>query len=179
MRRSTLFIAVALVVGCSGEKADGNYRGHGLKPAALAPAAEAAVYAAALGAMFDADPTTTFLAHPRLLPRSAGLDGGDSIPPALVHALRTRGVIKGSCEPRREGVRDTPRCPVPQTGYVLRASPTFRIAGDTVQINLSAETFGPATGKKPDALRLEKVYQLVGSGTTWRVLREGRVHSES
>lgn len=172
-------IAVVLVAGCTAEKADDSYRGHGLKPATLAPTSEASAYAAALGAMFDEDPSVTYLVHTRLLPRLAGYEGGDSIAPALVRALRDRGVVRGSCEPQRDAVRNTPRCAVPQAGYLIRASPTFRLAGDTVQINLYAERFGPATGAKPESLRLEKVYQLVGSGTNWRVIREGRVHEQT
>ena len=177
MRRQRMATCLILLLsGCGGDKGDDSYRGHGLKPAALPPAAEASIYAAAVAAMFDADPSVTYLVHPRLLPRSAGYDGGDSIAPALVRALRDRGVVRGTCEPQRDAVRNTPRCAVPQSGYLLRASPAFRIGGDTVQINLYAERFGPATGAKPESLRLEKVYQLVGTGTTWRVIREGRVH---
>ena len=172
-------VAIVLLAGCTGEQADDSYRGHGLKLAQLSPSADASVYAAALGAMFDADPSVTYLVHSRLLPRLAGYDGGDSIAPALVRALRDRGVVRGTCEPQRDAVRNTPRCAVPQAGYLVRASPTFRLAGDTVQINLYAERFGPATGAKPESLRLEKVYQLVGSGTNWRVIREGRVHEQT
>ena len=172
-------VAMVLLAGCTGEQADDSYRGHGLTPAMLVPAAEASVYAAALDAMFDADSSVVYLVHARLLPRLAGYNGGDTIAPALVRALRDRGVVRGTCEPQRDAVRNTPRCPVPQAGYLLRASPTFRIAGDTVQINLYAERFGPATGRKPESLRLEKVYQLVGSGSNWRVIREGRVREQT
>jgi hypothetical protein len=168
---------LALSAACSdGAPDDSNVaRGRGLKPLAMAPAAEASAINAAVRASFDVEPGLLLLAHPRRLPRTAGYEGGDAVPAALVEALRTRGVIRGTCEPRHDAARDTPRCAGSQPGYVIRISAPFKAGGDTIQINFMAETFGPESGARPQALRFEKIYQLVGSGTSWRVAREARV----
>ena len=60
-------------------------------------------------------------------------------------------------------------------GYIIRASDILRVSPDTVEIYYSAERFGAATGQRPEALRFEKIYQLVGGGSNWRVVREARV----
>jgi hypothetical protein len=165
------------IMGCSGgEPDDSNVaRGRGLKLLVMEPAAEASVVDAAVRASFDMQPGLVLLAHPRRLPRTAGYEGGDAMPAPLVEALRARGVVRGTCEPRHEAPRDTPRCPGAQTGYVVRISSPFRAGGDTVQLNFMAETFAPESGARPQALRFEKIYQLVGSGESWRVAREARV----
>ena len=96
-----------------------------------------------------------------------------------MQVLRARGITRGTCEPRHEASRDTPRCPGPQAGYVVRTSSPFAVGGDTIQINFMAEAFAPASGTRPQALRFEKIYQLVGNGTLWRVVREARVRETS
>ena len=173
-------VALVLCIGtlaCGGNAPDDSNvaRGRGLRPAVLVPTAEAAVYEAAARATFDVGPGLVLMAHPRLLPRTAGYEGGDPMPPALLEALRARGVVHGRCDPRHEAPRDTPRCDAPQAGYVIRASPVMQVGRDTIQLNFAAEAFAPATGVRPQALRFEKIYQLVGGGTTWRVIREARV----
>jgi hypothetical protein len=175
--RGAVVVFSCLSLGCGGgADVDSNVaRGRGLRPAALPPAAEAAVLDAAVRASFDVEPGLVLLAHPRRLPRTAGYDGGDAIPPSLLEALRRRGVVRGSCEPRHEAPRDTPRCAGAQAGYVIRSSTPFRAGGDTIQIHFMAETFAPESGARPQALRFEKIYQLVGGGTSWRVIREARV----
>jgi hypothetical protein len=115
------------------------------------------------------------MAHPQRLPRTTGYTGGDSVPPALLQALRARGVVRGICRPKHEVPRDMPRCAGPEAGYIIRASPVVQAGRDTLQINFAAEQFAPATGARPQALRFEKIYQLVGTGTSWRVAREARV----
>ncbi|HET9684172.1 MAG TPA: hypothetical protein VFP15_08730 [Gemmatimonadaceae bacterium] len=176
---SRLGIASALlgVLACSaGEPDDANVaRGRGLKPASLPVTAQAAVYDAASRAAFNLGPDLVLLIHPLRLPRSAGYAGGDSMPKAVITALRQRNVVSGTCTPERDGPRNTPRCPVNMAGYVIRPSEVLRVGGDTVEVYYSAERFGAATGQRPEALRFEKIYQLVGSGTNWRVAREARV----
>ena len=174
-------MASLILVGCSGGSADDSNiaRGRGLKPMAMAPAAEASVIDASVRASFDVEPGLVLLAHPRRLPRTAGYDGGDIVPEPLMQVLRARGITRGTCEPRHEAPRDTPRCPGPQAGYVVRTSSPFAVGGDTVQINFMAEAFAPASGTRPQALRFEKIYQLVGNGTLWRVVREARVRETS
>jgi hypothetical protein len=169
---------VATAWGCGGPSADdaGFTRGRGLKPAALAPRAEAAVYAAAVGASFDPGPDLVLMLHPRRLPRTAGTEGGDSVPPALVTALRDAGVVRGVCEPTHAVPRDTPHCGNQQAGYVIRGSPVLQLPGDTLELYFAAEAFGPRTGKRSVAIRFEKIYQLVRSGGAWRVAREARAH---
>lgn len=168
---------LVLAAACSGGDADDANvaRGRKLAPALLAPAAEASVYDAVVRASFDMSPDLVLMLHPRRLPRTAGYEGGDAVPAALVQALRDRGVVHGVCEPRHEAPRDTPRCTGPQAGYVVRASTPFKASGDTIQINFAAEAFAAGTGARPQALRFEKIYQLVGGGSTWRVVREARL----
>ncbi len=168
---------LSLLVACGGGDADDANiaRGRKLELAPLSPAAEASVFDAAVRASFDMSPDLVLMLHPRRLPRTAGYDGGDAVPAPFVQTLRERGVVHGVCEPRHEAPRDTPRCPGPQAGYVVRASSPFRAPGDTIQINFAAEAFAAETGARPQALRFEKIYQLVGSGSTWRVVREARV----
>jgi hypothetical protein len=168
-------LLLCLALACGGAPDDSNvFRGRGLKPVALSPAAEAAIYGAAVRASFDPDPSLVLLVHKRKLPLTAGYEGGDTVPAALVTALREHGVVSGRCDPKREAAH-TPRCPGARTGYVIRASPVVQVGHDTVQVNFAAEVFGPETGQAPQSLRFEKIYQLVGSGTQWRVAREARV----
>lgn len=169
-------LAMAAVMGCGGGAADDASvaRGRGLEPARLPVEGEAALLDAAARATFDASPDLVLRLHPLRLPRTAGDVGGDSVPSALLAALRARGTVVGGCTPQRDAPRNTPRCQGTDVGYIVRATEPLRAAGDTVQLYLAAEGYGPAQGTRPQALRLEKVYQLVGAGTQWRVVREAR-----
>jgi hypothetical protein len=160
----------------SGSPDDSNIaRGRGLEAAPLPLAGQVAVYDAASRAAFDLGPGLVLLIHPLKLPRTAGYTGGDSVATDLITALRRRNVVSGTCTPQRDAPRNTPRCAINVPGYVVRASDVLRVSPDTVEIYYSAERFGAATGQRPEALRFEKIYQLVGSGTSWRVAREARV----
>jgi hypothetical protein len=179
--RNAWLAAIALwcAVGCAHEPDDSNIvRGRGLQPAALSPADEAGVYDAAARASFNVEPGLVLLIHPQRLPRTAGYDGGDPVSAALAEALRNRGVVRGTCLPKHDAPRDTPRCTIPQAGYVIRGSPVMKAGGDTLQMNFAAEAFAAATGARPQALRFEKIYQLVGHGSDWRVAREARVREQ-
>ena len=178
--RSNFLSLVLIAVACtSATPDDANItRGRGLKRAELAPHAEAAVIDAAARASFDVGPGLVLMLHPRRLPRTAGYDGGDSVPAPLVAALRDAGVVRGVCEPQRDAPRNTPRCNVREAGYLLQASDLLRTAGDTLELYFAAERFGAATGPRPEALRFEKIYQLVKEGNGWRVIREARVKRE-
>lgn len=179
VRRAAVATLAALTVACTGgERGDSFARGHGLSVASLPVDAESRIVEAAIRTAFDLEPALTLRMHPRRLPRSAGDSGGEAVPRTLVDALRGRGVVLGTCEPIRESPRDTPRCPGPQAGYIVRPSDVFRMSPDTVELWFSAEKFGAATGQRPEALRFEKVYQLVGQGQRWRVVREGRARAE-
>lgn len=178
LRRVFASAAVSgLLLGCSSSGSDDANiaRGRGLREATLPVAAQAAIYEQASRAAFDLGPGLVLLIHPLKLPRSAGYSGGDSVAKDLIAALRKRNVVSGTCTPERDDPRNTPRCPVNMPGYIVRASDVLRVSPDTVEIYYSAERFGAATGQRPEALRFEKIYQLVGNGTSWRVAREARV----
>jgi hypothetical protein len=178
LSRAISCAAVAgLLLACSsGEPDDANIaRGRGIREASLPVAAQAAIYEQASRAAFNLGPDLVLLIHPLKLPRTAGYSGGDSVPKDLIAALRRKNVVSGTCTPARDNPRNTPRCPVNVPGYIVRASDVLRVSPDTVELYYSAERFGAATGQRPEALRFEKIYQLVGSGTDWRVAREARV----
>src|SRR5258705_2685822 len=91
-----LFAALAVATACREEPR--AYRGPGLQVAALPLSDRAAVYRAALGGSFRIDdPSLWILVDPMLLPRSAGLAGGDTMPPDVMAALRQSGVVKATC----------------------------------------------------------------------------------
>jgi hypothetical protein len=164
----------ALLIGCgsAGDEERNVARGRGLRPATLSEEAQVALYRAAIAASFEPGPGLTVLLHPRRLPRTAGLEGGAPVPQSLLTRLRAAGVVQGSCEP--PGTRDTPQCAAPAAGYVVRGSDVFRAAGDTVQFHLAAERYATPTSGPQEALRFEKIYQLVPRGSDWRVAREAR-----
>lgn len=166
------------VTACmGGDRGDSYARGHGLTLASLPIDAESRIVEAAIRTAFDVEPALTLRMHPRRLPRTAGDSGGAPTPPGLVQSLRGRGLVLGTCEPIRSSPRDTPRCPGPEAGYIIRPSDVFRISSDTIEVWFEAEKFGAATGQRPEALRFEKVYQLVGQDQRWRVIREARARS--
>jgi len=149
-------------------------RGRGLEAAALPAAARAQVYEAVLRAAFEVEPSLTLLLDPRLLPRTAGLEGGQAVPADLAPALRRRGVVQGTCTPRSDEGQPVPRCDARAAGYVVRFSDVFRVAPDSVQVHLAAERYDTPTSTTVEALRFEKVYQLVRQGDGWRVAQEAR-----
>jgi hypothetical protein len=170
-------LATAFALACTGDGEDNSNfaRGRGLSVLTLAPATEAGAVNAAIRAAFDIDPSLVLMMHPRRLPRTAGYEGGDSVSGAVAGALRHGGLIRGTCAPTHDAPRDTPRCPGSQAGYVVRISDAFQGKGDTLQMNFAAEKFAAATGPRPEALRFEKIYQLVRESSGWRVVREARV----
>jgi hypothetical protein len=76
----------------------------------------------------------------------------------------------------RSAPKNTPHCGTSDAGYIIRTSDVFSLSKDTLEVYLYAEKYGPKQGPMPEALRMEKVYQLVKEGQNWRVAREGRVH---
>ncbi|MEO7455721.1 MAG: hypothetical protein ABIY52_05620 [Gemmatimonadaceae bacterium] len=176
MRRVSSWIALALsIAGCKTSKPEDSYvRGHGLAVATLPAGAEPQIVDAAIRAAFDVTPDLFLRMHVRALPRTAGDTGGAPISPSLVRALRERGLVLGTCEPVRSAPKDTPRCSGPEAGYIIRATDVLQLLPDTVEVYVAAEKFGAATGLKPEALRFEKIYQVVKQGAGWRVAREAR-----
>jgi hypothetical protein len=175
-RRLILVLAAAGATACGESRPEDSYsRGNGLKVAALPAGAEPQIIDASIRAAFDVVPELVLRMHPRRLPRTAGDSGGDAVPPALVRALRERGIVAGSCEPVRSSPKNTPHCSTAEAGYIIRTSDVFAVSRDTVSLNFAAEKFGASTGAKPEALRFEKIYKLVKDGREWRVAREGRI----
>ena len=156
--------------------ADGDVvRGRGLRVAALPVDSRARIYEAALGAAFELGPSLTLLLDPRLLPRTAGLAAGETMPAELAAALRRRAIVRGVCQPPTGGARRTPRCDARAPGYVVRFSDVFRVAPDSVQVHLAAQRYDTRNSGPSEALRFEKVFQLVGREDAWRAVREARV----
>lgn len=178
VRVATLGAWLALEASCGGGAGDdaSAIRGRGLQPAGMPADVEARMYEQAVRAAFDLGPDLVLLMHPSRLPRRADDSTGGPLPDAVLAALRARGIVRGTCRPRHDVARDTPRCDAPAPGYIIRGSEVFRVGGDTAELYLAAEQFAPAKGAKPQALRFEKIYQLVPDGSGWRVAREGRVH---
>lgn len=180
-RVAALGAGIALAAACGGGAGDDAsvIRGRGLKPADPSAEVEARMYEQAIRAAFDLGPDLVLLMHPSRLPRRIDDSTGGPLPAPVVAALRARGIVRGTCAPRHDVARDTPRCDYPAPGYVIRGSEVLRAGGDTAELYLTAEQFAPAKGAKPQALRFEKIYQLVPDAGGWRVAREARVHEST
>lgn len=175
VRWAAMAALLAAASGCAEKEVDGGFvRGPGLKVTQLPVPAKVAIYDAALKTAFDVGPGLTLLLDPRFLPRISGLGPGTPVPKNLVDALQERGVVQGTCLPPAEATREAPRCEVASPGYIVRFSDVFRTRGDSVQLHIAVERYNTSTSAKSEILRFEKAYQVVGRGTTWRVVRQGR-----
>ncbi|MGH7647218.1 MAG: hypothetical protein ACREND_03805 [Gemmatimonadaceae bacterium] len=180
VRRSAAAACVAIVIAaCSGNgrKTSPNDRGAGLQTAKLSADAQAAAYAAALGAAFDLGPQLVLLLDPALLPRQRDAEPSDTIPIAVSRALASRGAIQGSCTAAPSSPRVAPICKAQAAGYEVRFSPVFRLTHDAIQVYLTAERYratADTAGYQPP-LQFERRYALVKSGRQWRVAREERL----
>ena len=173
--RAVAIVLVTIAVAACSPKSGGNEaRGPGLKEASLGADAQVAVYAAAAGAAFDVGPGLSLLADPQYLPRTTGYDGGDAVPTRVLGAMRDRGLTRGTCEPARDA-KAVPVCKAQLPGYVVRYSPVLKRGGDTVEVYVQATQYRTAPNQPATALRFERAYQVVGSGSRWRVVSEGRV----
>jgi hypothetical protein len=137
--------------------------------------AKVAIYDAALREAFDVGPGLTLLLDPRFLPRTKGLGPGTPVPKELVDALRRQGVVQGICQSPAGESREAPKCEAANPGYIVRLSDVFRVRGDSVQLHVAVDQYNTETSAAAPALRFEKAYQVVGRGTSWRVVRQGRV----
>src|SRR5262245_17428708 len=145
IRIVTIALAAHLASGCGGDDSS-VLRGHGLSVAALSPEAKGAVFDAAARAAFDvSDPNQSLLLDRRGLPRTVGLAAGDSWPDAVEAEMRRLGSIKGVCQPPITTSRKTPKCAAALPGYVIRFSPVFAMAGDTVEVYLFAQNYDNAS----------------------------------
>jgi hypothetical protein len=154
-------------------------RAQGMSPAKLDLPTQTAVFEASLGKSFDLGPGMLLRLHPRRLPRTGGFDGGDAVDPAFVAALLKAGLIRGTCDPVRDGEFRAPRCDDTSAGYVVRASDMFQRDGDTLQMYLHAEVFAPLKGPGTSPFDFEMAYRLVPRGDgRFRVVSEGRVRQK-
>ena len=178
-RRHASRAALALLVAaCASEREDdANARGAGLSVASLSDAERAGAYAVALRGAFDVGPGLVLLLDPAVLPRTRGAQAANELPAEVVRVLRATGTIQGTCVPVGGAQKSAPICAADSVGYVVRVSDIFRLAGDTVQLYLTAETFRPSrdtTAFQPP-LRLEQRYGLVRRGGGWVVAQKERL----
>lgn len=169
---SLLVIAVAAASCAKGDPNADQARGHALSIVAPDPAEYSAIYKAALGASFQ--PGTSLLLDPQYLPRSQGWSGGDPVPDDIRRELRNRSIVLGVCKPDRSQ-KSVPVCDAEDQGYVVRISPVFRVAGDTVEVYVGVVKYRTNPNQPSEALRYEKAYRAVGSGENWAVIREARL----
>jgi hypothetical protein len=164
---------VAYAAACGAD--DPNFvRGHGLAIATLPAADQAHVYEAAARAAFDVD-NTSLLLDRRLLPRETGLAPSGRVSDDVLAQLRHGGTIKGVCEPPLTGVVGTARCTADAPGYVVRYSPVFTLARDSVQVYVYAQKYDTPASGRSETLRFERAYQVVHHANAWRAVREGHV----
>ncbi|HKO15853.1 MAG TPA: hypothetical protein VJU87_06420, partial [Gemmatimonadaceae bacterium] len=108
-------------------------------------------------------------------PRTGGMAAGRRLPAALEAALLAGSVLRGTCQPPITGSRKTPVCRASGPGYVVRFSDVLRVGGDTVEVYVAAQKYDTPATRGTESLRFERAYQLVGSGSQWRTIREARV----
>lgn len=152
------------------------YRGAGLQVDTLPPIDLVAVYRATLAGSFTLDdPTLSLLVDPLLLPRSATLAGGDTMPAAIVAGLRATGVVQGVCKLPVRTTRMPLVCRAERPGYVARFSEPFKLGPDSVQVHLVVQQYAIPSGPAQERLRFERAYHVARRGPTWRAVREARL----
>ena len=118
-----------------------------------------AVYRATLAGSFTlGDPTLSILVDPILLPRSSGLVGGDTMPPAVLSAMRASGLALGVCKVPVAASAVPLVCQADLPGYVARFSPPFSMPGDTVQVQLVVQKYETTTTRPEQRMRFERAY---------------------
>src|SRR5213594_2294329 len=128
MRLNALISAVVVtaIVGCNEKVLD--YRGAGLHIDTLPTNEVVNIYRATLAGAFTLnDPTLSILVDPVLLPRRSGLSGGDTMPPTLVSALQSSGLVRGVCRVPIQNTRMPLICRSDRSGYVVRFSQPFAL----------------------------------------------------
>jgi hypothetical protein len=175
----TAVLTLSLAVGCANDESD-IVRGRGLADVSLPAASRAGVYAAAARAAFDlTDPSLSLLLDRRMLPRTIGLASSGLLSDAIAKDMRSSGVVQGTCEPPLKGVVGAPRCAAALPGYVLRFSPVFKAAGDTVEVYVFAQKYDNPKSGYSDPLRFERAYLVVPlSSGAWRAVKEGKIGKE-
>jgi hypothetical protein len=166
-----------LALGSACKRDDSNMlRGRGLQPAQLSDSDRVGVYNAALRAMFEMDdPALSLLLDPRLLSRTSSVGADFPMAASLSSELRGRGIVKGTCTAPSGGTRKTLLCRAERPGYVVRFSEVFALARDSVQVYVLVQKYDTPESGASEALRFEKVYQVVRQDGVWRAAKEGRM----
>lgn len=139
---------------------------------------QVSVYRAALAGSFRLDdPTLFILADTTLLPREAGLIGGQSMSRDLQAALRASGVVKGTCRIPERPNREALVCDAARAGYVARFSQPFARGRDSVQVHVVVQQYATPTSPRAERLRFERAYQVARVGGAWRAIREARLQA--
>jgi hypothetical protein len=175
-RRAVAALILLLALACRPDDDSTVFRGRGLKLAALSDDDRVSVYNAALRAAFEMDdPALFLLLDPRFLPRAQGVGVGPAMPKGLSSTLRGRGVVKGTCVAPAGGTRKTLLCRAERPGYVVRFSDVYEIKPDSVQVYVLVQKYDTPESGATEAMRFERVYQVVRHSGVWRASREGRM----
>lgn len=178
MRTLPLLSLAILLAACGGHDDENVVRGRGMAVAKLPAAEQAQIYSASLQASFDLGPGLSLLLDPRMLPRDAGYGTGPALGAAVVRAAVATGTFQGTCRPSPPARENTtPRCSAPIPGYVVRVSPIFQAAGDTLQVYAASARYDTRASGSHQAFVLEEAYQLVRRGGRWEVARKARLAS--
>lgn len=177
--RTLLLVSLSIIlIACGGHDDANVVRGRGMRVARLPVAEQAQIYSASLQASFDLGPGLSLLLDPRTLPREAGYGPGPALPTAVVRATVATGTFQGTCHPTAPAREtSTPRCRAPIPGYVVRVSPIFHAAGDTLQVYAASARYDTKASGSHRAFILEEAYQLVRRGRRWEVARKARLTS--
>lgn len=177
MRAALVVLVVAVLAAC-GSGSDKAARGAGLEPVSLSASKQAAAYAAAARGSFDIGPSLVLLVDTTMLPRDAGYGDGGALSGELVKAMLATSAFQGTCKPvpDRDPTR-APTCPVTDAGYVVRVSPIFRAAGDTLLLYEAADRYDTRNSGGHQRFLMEEAYKLVPKGTGWDVASKARVHA--
>jgi hypothetical protein len=182
MRRCRLLIpallALATAIASACNSGSAAYRGAGLHVDTLPLSDMVAVYRAVLAGSFNiGDPNLTVVVDPKFLPRESGLAGGDTMPSALLAALRRDGLVKGTCQVPVRDTRMPLICRAERAGYVVRFSEPFALGAgrDSAQVHLVVQQFAIPNGPMAERMRFERAYHVARRGATWRAVREARL----
>ena len=177
LRRVIAIAAVALLAACGGSGGE-VVRGAGLAVAPLPAPDQARVYAAAASGSFDIGPSLVLLVDTRLLPRQAGYGDGGQLRDDVLKAMLRTPAFQGSCKPvAAKDSEHAPTCPAANAGYVVRVSPIFKAAADTLLVYATADRYDTRSSGAHERFLLEEAYKLVRRGNRWSVASKARVQA--
>jgi hypothetical protein len=144
----------------------------------MPPADQARVYATALGGSFDIGPSLVLLVDRRMLPREAGFGEGERLPDGVVKAMLRTSAFRGTCEPvAGKDPEHAPTCAASDAGYVVRVSPLFREAADTLLVYAAADRYDTRSSGAHSRFLIEEAYKIVRRGDRWAVASKARVQA--